>query len=74
MKAARAAGEEIEQIPLNDRKAQYDYLVRMAEQCRVQTAVLYRNHENVLPLVDRLERKGIPYRLRNAEMTFSHIV
>jgi len=70
MKAARAAGEEIEQIPLNDRKAQYDYLVRMAEQCRVQTAVLYRNHENVLPLVDRLERKGIPYRLRNAEMTF----
>ena len=70
MKAARAAGEEIEQIPLNDRKAQYDYLVRMAEQCRIQTAVLYRNHENVLPLVDRLERKGIPYRLRNAEMTF----
>ena len=75
MKAARAAGEEIEQIPLNDRKAQYDYLVRMAEQCRIQTAVLYRNHENVLPLVDRLERKGIPYRLRNAEMTFfTHLV
>ena len=70
MKAARAAGEEIEQIPLNDRKAQYDYLVRMAERCQVQTAVLYRNHENVLPLVDQLERKGIPYRLRNAEMTF----
>ena len=70
MKAARAAGEEIEQIPLNDRKAQYDYLVRMAERCQAQTAVLYRNHENVLPLVDQLERKGIPYRLRNAEMTF----
>ena len=70
MKAARAAGEEIEQIPLNDRKAQYDYLVRMAERCQAQTAVLYRNHDNVLPLVDQLERKGIPYRLRNAEMTF----
>ncbi len=70
MKAARAAGEEIAQIPLNDRKAQYDYLVRMAERCQAQTAVLYRNHENVLPLVDQLERKGIPYRLRNAEMTF----
>lgn len=70
MKAARAAGEEIEQIPLNARKAQYDYLVRMAERCQAQTAVLYRNHENVLPLVDQLERKGIPYRLRNAEMTF----
>ena len=47
-----------------------DYLVRMAERCQAQTAVLYRNHENVLPLVDQLERKGIPYRLRNAEMTF----
>ncbi len=70
MKAARAAGEEIEQIVLSDRRAQYDYLVRMAENCQAQTAVLYRNHENVLPLVDQLERKGIPYRLRNAEMTF----
>ena len=70
MKAARAAGEEIEQIVLSDRKAQYDHLARMAENCQGQTAVLYRNHENVLPLVDRLERKGIPYRLRNAEMTF----
>lgn len=70
MKAARAAGEEIEQIALGDRKAQYDHLVRVAEKCRAQTAVLYRNHENVLPLVDQLERKGIPYRLRNAEMTF----
>lgn len=70
MKAARDAGEEIEQIVLSDRKAQYDHLARMAENCQGQTAVLYRNHENVLPLVDRLERKGIPYRLRNAEMTF----
>ena len=70
MKAARDAGEEIEQIVLSDRKAQYDHLARMAENCQGQTAVLYRNHENVLPLVDRLERKGIPYRLRNTGMTF----
>lgn len=70
MKAARDAGEEIEKIELKDRNAQYEYLVGVAEECRTQTAVLYRNHESVLPLVDRLERKGIPYRIRNAELTF----
>lgn len=33
-------------------------------------AVLYRDHECVLPLIDLLERKEIPYRMRNAEISF----
>ena len=35
-----------------------------------QTAVLYRNNESAIPLVDLLEREGIPYRIRNAEVGF----
>ena len=35
-----------------------------------QTAVLYRNNESAVPLVDRLDREGIPFRLRNAEIGF----
>ena len=33
-------------------------------------AVLYRDHERALPLIDLLERKEIPYRMRNAEISF----
>ena len=33
-------------------------------------AVLYRDHECALPLIDLLERKKIPYRMRNAEISF----
>ena len=70
MTAARQALTDIQRIALQNRRAQYDHLVKVAEECRTQTAVLYRNNESVLPLVDRLERQGLPYRLRNAEPTF----
>ena len=33
-------------------------------------AVLYWDHECALPLIDLLERKEIPYRMRNAEISF----
>lgn len=70
MTAAREAVTDIHKVVLKDRNEQYDYLVKTAQECQRQTAVLYRNNESVLPLVDQLERKGIPYRLRNAELTF----
>ena len=70
MKAFREAGANIREIELKTRKAQYTYLEKVAMECREQTAVLYRDNESVLPLVDRLERRGIPYRMRNADLTF----
>mgnify|MGYP002514863378 CR=1 FL=1 len=70
MKAFREAGANIREIELKTRKAQYTYLEKVAMECREQTAVLYRDNESVLPLVDRLERQGIPYRMRNADLTF----
>ena len=43
----------------------------MAQQTNAQqTAVLYRNNESAIPLVDLLEREEIPYRIRNAEVGF----
>ena len=70
MVATKAANTEIQKIVLKDRNAQYTYLLKVAEECQVQTAVLYRNNESALPLIDLLERKGIPYRVRNMELTF----
>lgn len=37
---------------------------------RTQVAVLYRDHECALPLIDLLERNGVPYRMRNADIGF----
>lgn len=70
MVATRAAGMEVQKITLKGRYDQYLYLAKMAEECQVQTAVLYRNNESALPLIDLLERRGIPYHVRHMELTF----
>lgn len=70
MKAARKPASDIREISLRSRKAQYTYLAKLAEGCTSQTAILYRDNECILPLVDLLERNGIPYQMRNAELSF----
>ena len=46
MTAARQALTDIQRIAVQNRRAQYDHLVKVAEECRTQTAVLYRNNES----------------------------
>ena len=70
MKAAREAGADIRKISLKSRKAQYVYLMKIAQECSTETAVLYRDNECAIPLIDLLERKHIPYHMRNAELSF----
>lgn len=108
MQPARPKQREIREIPLANRKAQYSYLLKVAEDCtaayaadpkrRVDAAgevqeradggpatdalhadrrrssspiaVLYRDHECALPLIDLLERNGVPYKMRNADIGF----
>lgn len=70
MRAVRPAGAQIREIEMKGRAVQYRYLLKVAEGCRIQTAVLYRDNESALPLVDLLEREGIPYRIRSAELAF----
>ena len=70
MQPARPKQREIREIPLANRKAQYSYLLKVAEGCTSQTAVLYRDHECALPLIDLLERNGVPYKMRNADIGF----
>ncbi len=70
MRPSKERKQDVKEISVGTRKAQYSYLVKVAEGCTMQTAVLYPEHECALPLIDLLERKGIPYRMRNAELTF----
>lgn len=70
MRPSREKGLPIRQIGVKSRKGQYSYLLKMAADCREETAILYRDNESALPLVDLFERSGIPYRIRSADYTF----
>lgn len=70
MKAFRKNGTEVKEISLKGRRMQYTYLAKLAKDCNMQTAVLYRDNESILPLVNILEKNQIPYRIKNAELLF----
>jgi len=70
MRTSKESGEAIKTRELKSRSSQYAYLLKVASECDRQTAILYRDHESVLPLVDSLERGGIPYRMRSADLSF----
>lgn len=70
MKAVRGSGPAVREIPLYDRQKQYEYLCSTARDCSVETAVLYRDNDSALPLLDLLDRRGISYRCRQVESLF----
>ncbi|UQT48128.1 hypothetical protein M5E87_26135 [Flavonifractor plautii] len=57
-------------VNLNDFGQQAHYLAQAAADCTVSTAVLYRNNDSALPLIDLLERRGVPYACRQRESFF----
>ncbi len=70
MVSSREGANQVRKVVLKGRKAQYSYLLKVAADADEETAVLYRDNESALPLIDLLERKGIPYRVRSADLTF----
>lgn len=70
MKATQGNGSAVRECSVYDRQAQYAYLCKLAENCTVETAVLYRDNDSALPLIDRMDRAGIPYRCRQVESLF----
>ncbi len=71
----RGVGAPIHFIPVVNRAAQYQYLADMAKSCKTETAILFRNNETALPLIDLLEEKHIDYNCKNIDdLFFSHRV
>jgi DNA helicase-2/ATP-dependent DNA helicase PcrA len=60
----------IRDIEIKSRRAQYTYLAKVAANTTEEVAVLYRNDECMLPLVDILERQGIDYKLKSVGISF----
>ena len=70
MRAVRREKGVFSEIPLVSRGAQYAYLLKVARECRTVTAVLYRDNESAIPMIDLLERNGVSYRVRAMETSF----
>ncbi len=70
MVAARGAGPAIQPLWVADRGEQYAQLAQLARTCDRETAVLYRNNDSALPLLDLLDRQGTGCRCRQMEGTF----
>lgn len=70
MRAARSGGSPIREIRVRSRRDQYRHLLRLAAGDVGDTAVLYRDNDSALPLIDLLERQGLPYRCRQVDSTF----
>lgn len=70
MVAARGAEADIAYVDVKTRANQYSYLLKVAENCNAETAVIYRDNESALPLVDLLDRNNVPYRIKSVDMTF----
>ena len=70
MYAARGSGPALQALWVYDRQQQYQKLVSLLENCNMETAVLYRENDSALPLIDRLRRAGIPYRCRSLDSSF----
>ena len=66
----QGAGEPIRVVEVRRRADQLAFLFAEAQHCEVETAVLFRNHESALPIIDLCERRGVPYGCKAVEQTF----
>lgn len=69
----RSSGEVVHIVYCKNREMQYRALVELARNFDRETAILFRNNDSALPLIDLFEAAGIPYNCRNYEgLFFSH--
>ena len=75
MNAHRSSGEKVEQIKAKSPREEYAILLNAAKNAKNQTAILYRDNECAVPVIDLLERNNIRYRIKGADFVFfSHKV
>ena len=66
----QGAGKPLQIVTVRRRADQLPFLFETAQNCETETAVLFRNHESALPIIDLCERRGVPYGCKNIDPTF----
>lgn len=70
MTASREQGTKINILSASSRADQYKKIANAAKRSTEETAVLYRNNESVVPLIDEFLRRNIPFKINKASNTF----
>lgn len=68
--AERGHGEEVVRIPAKNRADQYSFLINTLKQGGQKIAVLYRDNDCSIPLIDMLLRNNISYSVKKMSKTF----
>ena len=70
IKATRSNGAPVRLVQCLDRESQYDILLEIARTCDRETAILFRNNECALPLIDLFEKNGVLYNRKKQDDLF----
>ena len=70
IKATRSHGVPVSIVQCPDRESQYDVLLEIARTCDRETAILFRNNECALPLIDLFEKNGVLYNRKKQDDLF----
>jgi len=70
MYTVREKGRSVRKIALTAREAQYSYLLKVAQSPDNLTAILYRDNESALPLIDLFERNSVKYNAKGFDPSF----
>lgn len=70
MHPTRGSGAAVEVIFSCDRQTQYAYLEEIAKSTHKPVAVLYRNNDAALPLIDWMDAQDIPFTCRQMDDSF----
>lgn len=66
----RGSGGMVQKIHVTNRMAQHKFLFHIGADCSEETAILYRNNDSALPLIDLFERNHVPYNCKEFEDAF----
>lgn len=70
MVAHRPSGDAVQRIDVASRKKQYAAIMEVAKKNPADTAVIYRDNDSAIPLIDQLSKNNISYRCPKKEFRF----
>ncbi len=68
--SSRGYGAPVLRIPVKNREDQYKFLLELAKRSDRNTAILYRDNDSAIPLIDLMLRNNIPFNVNKLKGLF----
>lgn len=70
MTASHGEGKPVCIVETDNRQSQYDRIISIIKENKGEFAILYRDNDSAIPLIDLFDRQKIKYRSRGVDSTF----